>query len=766
MRTWIDNLTKRLSSLWLVLPVLLASCSEQPESLSGAPAAGAAVQIAAAPFAGTDGAETPAADALRQVDGYLFEQERLTKVYASLPLDEGGCRLQLERLSGRLYVVADARPEVASGEPALGLAESEWLEATVGGEESVVADFASGVVDLDRVAAGTASVPLTLRHGVARLDLRLRVAGTVEVGSLTLLDAASAGYLLPRDGGPATPAGAPRVDRTVEAAWPVSEDTPGVAYLYEQTGGGVRVRLEVVIDGRSSTLEGTLPEPIERNHVYTVTVRKDVSDAEAQLVVEAWGDGGESDLQPDFDAVLRVDADRSEIPSDVRIVEDATALELPYTATEILLTVACDSQLEVLPLTEFPLTVEEVSTGTGLDDMNRFRIRKSLFAPNRPAEEVAVRFRRKGLEQVYPEDRIVLRLAANPTRIEGGLDFDNADYTVDFARYVDNELGRFVLPEGKQLTVEFDGEDPWVRIGEAPDDPNTRRVVGGWRPNDRTADGRRQAARLVVSNRADGSQREEYTIVRRNWGLPVTWFHGVWWCKYNARGDSRRFEDQILSSADPAVEAGKSLYDYLASCSPEAYRDLWEWAYQGDSGKGLRVVEQDGKAVLEGFTTDVSAHINKLPPDALSPDGYELPSMEVYNRVFDATDYVWMMWSGTHTIRVPWEGHSTVKRSQQRRSDVTVGSLTLNELLSVRMWSPDFPDDEGITWYGPAAQWNADGIRHSNHYNNILFGVYSPEGSGWYINGGMTNLYLSKNGAGTKDTRILRFRKSDVEFTY
>ena len=35
-----------------------------------------------------------------------------------------------------------------------------------------------------------------------------------------------------------------------------------------------------------------------------------------------------------------------------------------------------------------------------------------------------------------------------------------------------------------------------------------------------------------------------------------------------------------------------------------------------------------------------------------------------------------------------------------------------------------------------------------------------------FINGGMTNLHLSKNGAGTKDTRILRFRKSDVEFTY
>ena len=32
--------------------------------------------------------------------------------------------------------------------------------------------------------------------------------------------------------------------------------------------------------------------------------------------------------------------------------------------------------------------------------------------------------------------------------------------------------------------------------------------------------------------------------------------------------------------------------------------------------------------------------------------------------------------------------------------------------------------------------------------------------------GGMENLYLHKNGAGNNDTRILRFKKSDVEYIY
>lgn len=133
--------------------------------------------------------------------------------------------------------------------------------------------------------------------------------------------------------------------------------------------------------------------------------------------------------------------------------------------------------------------------------------------------------------------------------------------------------------------MEFgEDEDPWVKLLPADDDPQVVRVLGGWRPNDPRADGRLQAATLVVTDRTDASVREEYRISRRNYGLPVTWFYGVWWCKYNARGNSRQFEDQILSSADPAVEAGQSLFDYLRDCSPEEFRDLWGWAYQGDSG--------------------------------------------------------------------------------------------------------------------------------------------------------------------------------------
>ena len=110
-----------------------------------------------------------------------------------------------------------------------------------------------------------------------------------------------------------------------------------------------------------------------------------------------------------------------------------------------------------MDLSEPLLTVEAEPFAAGdVAGMNRFRIRKVLAAPEVAAREVRLRFRRKGLAELYDEDRITLHLEANPTRMEGLMAFADGESTCDFGRYVDNELGRLTLPEGKELSVEFD----------------------------------------------------------------------------------------------------------------------------------------------------------------------------------------------------------------------------------------------------------------------------------------------------------------------
>ena len=103
------------------------------------------------------------------------------------------------------------------------------------------------------------------------------------------------------------------------------------------------------------------------------------------------------------------------------------------------------------------------------------------------------------MDNVYPEDVITVEMQANPVEVSGAMDFDNPAYSFDFGKYVDNELGVFRLPEGKEISVEFEaGEDRWIKLAEKS--PREWRVLAGWRPNDPTADGRKQEGKIIICN--------------------------------------------------------------------------------------------------------------------------------------------------------------------------------------------------------------------------------------------------------------------------
>lgn len=67
------------------------------------------------------------------------------------------------------------------------------------------------------------------------------------------------------------------------------------------------------------------------------------------------------------------------------------------------------------------------------------------------------------MKEVYDEDNIKLILQENPIRLEGFI-FDRQTYACDFGKYIDNEMGRFIMPDGMEVIAKFDGEDPWVKV--------------------------------------------------------------------------------------------------------------------------------------------------------------------------------------------------------------------------------------------------------------------------------------------------------------
>ena len=539
---------------------------------------------------------------------------------------------------------------------------------------------------------------------------------------------------------------------------PLLKDTLGLAYVCEQTNTDLMVEVEMEMGGQIYVQQAALPSVLKRNTVYTLTVRKDALSADIKLEVSAWEDGGETGLHPDWDSHITVNKGLSVLPEGITISESGDVVSLPSRAMEFTLALNCDDELEFVSSQSSDITVEKLPSVTPGDGVNRFLFRKTLLPPGYQAENVKVYFHRKGLNESYEEDCLKLVLEENPIHSEG-FKFDRQNYTHDFDRYIDNEMGRFIMPEGLELVAEFDNEDPWVKIEKVADETNTYRVIGGWKPNDPKADGRKQAARLVVRRISDRQETEAYIVERRNYGLPVTYLNGTWWCRYNAIGDSRNFDDQILSSNDPASLAGQTVQEYLKTCSSEEYVRLWNAAYEGNNGMALQAVYRDGKVTLDGWRSGESNHINKAEPTSLSPDGYEMPTFDDYKNILS-----------NFTIPTNWAGfypQNDVTNKQYRseiilekRSGVQLDGQDLGELWSFSVRSIAGHGDEPLTFYGVGCQWSNDGVNR----NWLLLACYNPEVTGWLVRG--NNASLEHNGAGANNTRNVRFKKSPVEYIY
>lgn len=555
-----------------------------------------------------------------------------------------------------------------------------------------------------------------------------------------------------------SPEGADVQDLQFTFDQPLLKDTLGLAYVCEQTNTDLMVEVEMEMGGQIYVQQAALPSVLKRNTVYTLTVRKDALSADIKLEVSAWEDGGETGLHPDWDSHITVNEGLSVLPEGITISESGDVVSLPSRAMEFTLALNCDDELEFVSSQSSDITVEKLPSVTPGDGVNRFLFRKTLLPPGYQAENVKVYFHRKGLNESYEEDCLKLVLEENPIHSEG-FKFDRQNYTHDFGRYIDNEMGRFIMPEGLELVAEFDNEDPWVKIEKVADETNTYRVIGGWKPNDPKADGRKQAARLVVRRTSDGQETEAYIVERRNYGLPVTYLNGTWWCRYNAIGDSRNFDDQILSSNDPASLAGQTVQEYLKTCSSEEYVRLWNAAYEGNNGMALQAVYRDGKVTLDGWRSGESNHINKAEPTSLSPDGYEMPTFDDYKNILS-----------NFTIPTNWAGfypQNDVTNKQYRseiilekRSGVQLDGQDLGELWSFSVRSIAGHGDEPLTFYGVGCQWSNDGVNR----NWLLLACYNPEVTGWLVRG--NNASLEHNGAGANNTRNVRFKKSPVEYIY
>lgn len=278
----------------------LSSCSERMETPAtpGAPALLPVVRAQLAAFEG-GGQALEGENTLTDLRACLFVDGTLAKVYTLPVTPDAGRGVQLERHAGTLYVVANTEGllDLDALQQQGSLSESDWKKMAVTTAGKAPANFFSGSISLDGLENTQTELPVTLRRGVARFDLQIRTAGRASVSSITLKNAAQSAYLFPVEGD-LSPEAVSRQDVAATISEPLTQDTPAVLYAYEQENDNLTVEIVAEIDGQVKTLTKQLGMALERNKIYTLTVRKDVIDVSLDLSFDEWEPGGDTELTP------------------------------------------------------------------------------------------------------------------------------------------------------------------------------------------------------------------------------------------------------------------------------------------------------------------------------------------------------------------------------------------------------------------------------------------------------------------------------------
>lgn len=720
-----------LSALLFLL--VCVACSEDTASLSpDLNRPGIKVRTVSFGAQGTT-TELPAEKKITHLAAYLFSGNALVRSFPDLVIGSDSiCRIDAEDETGKLYFLAnttsDVREQIYEQMP-----EEEFLRLTIQNQATGNApQIMSGTMDLEPSAMGTT---VHLQRGIARIDLEV-ASKSVAVNEVTITHVYQAGYLLPQDDIQAVPdAQQESLVRTFDAAQ--TSNVPGLFYLYEQQNSQLAVKAKVTINGVTQILQTSLPQRIVRNFVYTLRIKGTGAKLEAEILTNQWEAGDQEEGAVND----RVSVDLQSLPANVtcegnRIyishVGNNFSFRLHKQESVNVQISSSDSHFQVTPMAapaSFQVVAHHLSPG-----VSEKWVHLDVYPVNEPDVRIG---------------RISLIQQANPTELTGALTFDE-NWRCDFDRYIDGELGVFRPQPGKEIRVETD-DMPWLKV--YPEEGNRYRVVAGWKPNDPDADGRTQEGKIIICN-ADGSEPEEFFVTRQYWGLPVVNVNGTWWCKYNLRGNVKRFEDQILVANDPA--AGRDLGEYLTNCTDDEFLHILGDQYQGGNPDGLPLRHDGSSFYYEGMKAS-AGNFGTIDPTVMAPDGFEIPDYDDY-RFFTANN----------NFNLGYGSNAFNNNLGQRLTfDIVERDATF---LGASYGPVNFYDfnynDTHFVLCGLGHQYSVDVGNIAKMF--IIFGTYGNSGSTWLIEGsaratGTGNWYKFAGQNSTK-TRTLRCVKTPVEY--
>ncbi len=682
---------------------------------------------------------------IHTLDAYHFENGILSESFNSLQIDEKGvCRLDIKQKNGMLYFLANdanitSRANLTNNVTTL----EEFLQLTATADEMTSKSLLmSGHTELN---GENASLSVSLKRTVARIDLESAFQDA-EVNSITIRDIALTG-LVNEGGEKSVLTNIEKTDLTKDfGEQPFKNKKESLYYLPEQTSNGHEVEIMMTANGGWHRLRTTLPA-LKRNTVYTLRVYGNGANLNVEVLTDNWESGDSSASGLTLKGL--VDKENSQLSEGVTINERGDTVFVPCWESNFQLTLAAETGAEVSIFGGAEgVTVTPATRSRELSPVAQINVASRQKMPGSKHEYVYLDVHK---DQVQT-GRVVLVFTPNPIELSGLIQFDE-NGECDFNRYVDGELARLILPEGKTVTLRFGEEEAqWMKLTD--EGSNTYRLLGGWKPNDPKADGREQAGELIITDK-DGSHPETYTIRRLNWGLPVVNVNGTWWCKYNLRGNVKNFNDQILINSDPAKDS--SLADYLTSCSDDEFLHILGDQYQAGNPEGLQLTHDDSSFYYEGYKSQTD-NFGTLSPTVMAPDGYQIPDFDDYR-----------FFTGNTNFNLGYFNPGAFNNGLGQRLNFKV--VERNATFQGLQYGPitfyDF-EYEGSHWTicGLGHQWDATSISKMM----ILLATYGNGGSTWMIEGysnseGRGN-WFKYTGNNAQKTRTIRCIKTPVEYIY
>lgn len=722
---------------------LLSGC--QKEKIRQDNAADGSLRISIISSRMNYGITTESETNIHTLDAYHFENGILSESFNSLQIDEKGvCRLDIKQKNGMLYFLANdanitSRANLTNNVTTL----EEFLQLTATADEMTSKNLLmSGHTELD---GENTSLSVSLKRAVARIDLESAFQDA-EVNSITIRDIALTG-LVNEGGDKSVLTNIEKTDLTKDfGEQPFKNKKESLYYLPEQTANGHAVEILMAVNGGWHRLKTTLP-PLKRNTVYTLKVYGNGANLNVEVLTDNWESGNSSESGLTLKGL--VDKENSQLSEGVTVNERGDTVFVPSWNSNFQLTLAAESGAQVSVLGEVEgVTVTPASQSRSLSPVAEFNVSSRQKMPGSKSEYMYL--------DIYNDQiqtgRVVLVFTPNPVQMSGLIEFDQ-NGECDFNRYVDGELARLILPEGKTATLRFGVEEAqWMKLTDEGN--NTYRLLGGWKPNDPKADGREQAGELIITDK-NGSHPETYTIRRLNWGLPVVNVNGTWWCKYNLRGNVKNFNDQILINSDPAKDS--SLADYLTSCSDDEFLHILGDQYQAGNPEGLQLTHDDSSFYYEGYKSQTD-NFGTLSPTVMAPDGYQIPDFDDYRFFTGGTNFNLGYFNpGAFNNGLGQRLNFKVVERNATFQGLQYGPITFYDFeYEVSHW----------TICGLGHQWDATSISKMM----ILLATYGNGGSTWIIEGysnseGRGN-WFKYTGNNAQKTRTIRCIKTPVEYIY